>query len=61
MKCDRIVAYITRTSDSDKINKSIVAFGQRYWLVSTSGMCWNEVKAIYEPEDMMLEKLGRIK
>ena len=56
MKCDRIVAHITRTSDSDKINKSIVAFNQRYWLVSVSGNCWNEVKAIYEPENMILER-----
>jgi hypothetical protein len=56
MKCDRIVAYITRTSDSDKINKKIVAFNQRYWLVSVSGHSWNEVKAIYEPEDKILEE-----
>jgi hypothetical protein len=55
MKCEKIVAYITRTSDDDKIKKSIVAFNQRYWLVSVSGNSWNEAKAIYEPEDKLLE------
>ena len=61
MKCEKIVAHIIRTEDDDKINKKIVAFGQRYWLVSVSGNSWSEVKATYLPEEMMLEKLGRIK
>ncbi len=55
MKCNRIVAHIIRTDKNDKINKCIVAFNQRYWLVSVSGMSWDCVKAIYQPEDKMLE------
>jgi hypothetical protein len=55
MKCEKIVAHIRRTNEKDKINKTIVAFNQRFHLVSVSGFGWNEVTAIYEPEDKLLE------
>ena len=56
MKCLKIVAHITRTDADDKINKTIVAFGQRYHLVELQGHSWNQVRALYEPEDKILEE-----
>jgi len=55
MECLKIVAHITRTDVNDKINKIIVAFGQRYHLVDIEGLAWNQVHAIYKPEDEILE------
>ncbi len=55
MKCEKIVAHISRTDGKDKINKIIVAFNQRFHLVGISGFSWNEVTATYIPESDLLE------
>jgi hypothetical protein len=55
MKCEKIVAHIRRTEEIDKLNKTIVAFGQRYHLASTFGFSWNDVEATYIPEEDLLE------
>jgi hypothetical protein len=57
MKCKKIEAHIIRTNENDKINKTIVAFNQRYHLVSVtiSGFGWGQCVAVYEPESSMLE------
>ena len=55
MKCEKIVAHITRTKDADFINKTIVAFNQRYHLASVFGHSWTEVEATYIPEEDLLE------
>ncbi len=55
MKCLKIEATIFRDKDDDKINKTIVAFNQRFHLVSVSGFGWNEVTATYLAEEDLLE------
>ncbi len=58
MKCEKIVAHIRRTNEKDKINKTIVAFNQRFHLVSVSGFGWDEVTATYiSEEDFLTYKL----
>ena len=59
MKCQKIVAHITRTNEKDKINKSIVAFGQRFHVASVFGLSWNYVEVTYVPiEDLLEEENG---
>ena len=52
MKCIKIEAHITRDKkDVKKINKTIVAFNQRFHLDKIIDLYWGEAIVVYLPEE----------
>ncbi len=51
MQCTRIEAYLTRDSEEEKVNKTLVAFGKRYHLTRVVELGGFGGIAIYHPEE----------
>ena len=56
MKCIKIEAHIKRDKkDVEKINKTIVAFNQRFHLSHINDLFWDEAIVVYLPEEEINE------